>query len=215
MKKTFSTVSAVFLCCIVFAQNGINGKELTQYLFEDFAEGKVLQKSGSVSAAKLNYNTLTQEMIFQNGDQNLALDQLENIDTVYLQNKKFIAVGHVFYEVATNTASPLFIQYITQVIPPGAETGFGKSQTTAIDNISDLKSSGKAYALKLPDDYKLNSKTMYWLKKNNAFVGANSVKDVQAVFPDKAAAISDFAKANKIKFKNPDDVIKLINFCNQ
>ena len=93
----------IVVCCLlgygIFAQSN-SAKQLTQYLFPDFAEGSVLQKSGTVTKTTLNYNTLTQEMIFKQGDQFLALDKLHEIDTVFLNNKKFVPAGELFYEWA-------------------------------------------------------------------------------------------------------------------
>jgi len=189
-------------------------KQLTQYLFADFGEGSVLQKSGTVTKTILNYNTLTQEMIFKQGDQFLALDKLYEIDTVFLNNKKFVPAGQLFYEVGTITRIPLFIQHASEIIPPGSETGYGKSQTTAITNVTDLKSSGRAYALSLPDEYTFRNQTTYLLRKDGHFITVKNVKDVKNVFPAKENLIDDFVKTNKISFKKAEDVIKLIEFCN-
>jgi len=108
----------------------------------------------------------------------------------------------------------LFIQHKSKIIPPGNETGFGTSKTSAITNITDLKSSGLASKLKLPDEYKLMPETFYWLKKNEKFTNFKNIKELEKVFPEKADPIKDFVKENKITFKNPADVTKLILFCN-
>jgi len=120
----------------------------------------------------------------------------------------------VFYEIVTSTPVPLFIQYKSEIIPPGSETGLGTSQTSAITNVNDLKNSGVAYKLKLPDEYKVTTKKICWLKKNNNYYVVKTTKNVQDLFPEKADAIKDYVKANKIDLKNADDVIKLIQFCN-
>src|SRR4051812_38434987 len=111
MKKFVLITAATFLVCTVFAQEVNNVKQLTQYLFLDFIEGSVLQKSGTVTKTMLNYNTLTQEMIFQQGDQNLTLDRIWEIDTVFIKDKKFVPADNMFYEVATNTPVALYIQH--------------------------------------------------------------------------------------------------------
>jgi len=208
---------AMYAVCItgfLRAQVQQPGTALYHYVFPTFIEGTVKQKSGEVNKALLNYNSLTEEMIFEQSGRQMALDKTENIDTVYIENKKFIPAGNVFYEVATPTPVALFIQHKSSVIPPGSNTGFGTSQTSAITSITDLKSAGRAYKLTLPDDYKLTSKTVYWLKKNNNYITIKNVKDVQDLFPDKSGAIKDFVKSSKINFKNSADVIKLIMFCN-
>jgi len=213
MKKLHLIVACCLLGYGTFAQAN-SAKQLTQYLFPDFAEGSVLQKSGTVTKTILNYNTLTQEMIFKQADQLLALDKLYEIDTVFLSNKKFIPAGEVFYEVGTSTAVALFIQHASDIIPPGGETGYGKSQTTAITSVTDLKSSGRAYALSLPDEYVFKNKTTYLLRKDGNFITVKNIKDVKKVFPGKENLVDDFVKTNKISFKDDADVIKLIEFCN-
>lgn len=214
MKQICILTAAVCLMITSYAQPEQQGTALYHYVFSSFIEGTVKQKSGEVNKALLNYNSLTEEMIFEQSGRQMALDKTENIDTVYIENRKFIPAGNVFYEVATPTPVALFIQHKTTVVPPGGNTGFGTSQTSAITNITDLKRAGTAYKLKLPDDYKLTSKTVYWVKKNNNYINVKNVKDVQDLFPDKSGAIKDFVKANKINFKNSADVITLILFCN-
>ena len=214
MKKSVLIIATAFICCNVFAQADRNVKQLTQYLFPEFKEGSVLQKNGSVTKTMLNYNTLTQEMIFKQGDQNLALADPASVDTVYLNNRKFVFINNAFYDVALNDTIGLYIQYTSDIISSGAETGFGKTQTSAASGITDLKSSGKAYALTLTDEYTIKNKTNYFLKKDGKFIAANNIKDVKKVFSGNEALIDDYAKKNKVSFKNADDIIKLVEYCN-
>ena len=215
MKKVLLAISILAFFNSAYCQDELPGKEIQHYVFPAFTEGTVKQKSGEINKASLNYNTVTEEMIFDKEGKQLALDKLENIDTVYIQSRKFVPFGSVFYEVATNTPISLFIQHRSQLVPPGNNTGFGSSQTAAITNISDLKAAGLAYKLKLPDDYKLNNKTIYWLRKNNNYYIIKTEKHVEDLFADKADAIKKYVKDNKINFKNHQDLVKVISFCNQ
>lgn len=214
MKQVNLMIIIISLSFNLFAQPDQNVKQLTQYLFSGFTEGSVLQKSGTVTKTLLNYNTLTQEMIFKQGDQFLALDKLWEIDTVFLNNKKFVPGDNMFYEVGANTPVALFIQYTSEIIPPGNETGYGQSQTSAITNVTDLKRSGRAYSLKLPDEYSFKNKTAYFLKKDGNFIVISNLKDVKKVFAGKESLIDDYAKKNKVSFKKDEDVIRLVEFSN-
>ena len=209
MKKYLLLLTAIIAYNGVFAQ-----KQLTQYLFPEFTEGSVLQKSGTVTKTQLNYNTLTQEMIFKQGEQFLALDKIEEIDTVYLNGKKFIPGDNMFYEVATQTPVALLLQHTSDIIPSGNETGFGKSQTTAVTNITDLKRGGRAYSLSLPDEYSFKNKTACFLKKDGKYILITNVKDVKNVFADKESSIDDYTKKNKVNFKKPETLAALIELCN-
>lgn len=215
MRKLLLTLIVFTLFYRTKAQEEFFIKELSHYVFPSFTAGTVKQKSGEINKAVLNYNSVTEEMIFEQGGQNLALDKTENIDTVFIQNRRFVPFGNVFYEIATNTPATLFIQHKTQLIPPGNNTGLGTSQTAAITNITDLKAAGLAYKLKLPDDYKVINKTVYWLRKNNNYYLIKNEKNLEDLFTDKAAAIKKYVKDNKLNFRNPDDIAKAVAFCNQ
>jgi len=214
MRKYVLIIATVFICCNVFAQADKNVRQLTQYIFPEFTEGSVLQKSGTVTKTMLNYNTLTQEMVFKQGEQYLAFADPSSIDTVFLNNKKFIPDNKVFYEVAVNAPVSLFIQHVSDIISSGAETGFGKTQTSAAQGLTDLKSSGKAYSLSLTNEYSIKNKTVYLLKKDASFIVVDNLKDVKKVFAGKENSIDDYAKKNKISFKKENDVIELVKFCN-
>lgn len=209
MKKYLLILAAILAYNGVFAQ-----KQLTQYLFPEFKEGSVLQKSGTVTKTQLNYNTLTQEMIFKQGEQFLALDKIQEIDTVYLNNKKFVPGDNLFYEIATQTPVALLLQHTSDIMPSGNETGFGKSQTTAVTNITDLKRGGRAYSLSLPDEYSFKNKTACFLKKEGKYILITNIKDIKKVFADKESVIEDYTKKNKVNFKKPETVAALIEFCN-
>jgi hypothetical protein len=86
----------------------------------------------------------------------------------------------------------------------GNETGFGKSQTSAITNITDLKRSGRAYALSLPDEYTFRDKTIYLLKKDGNFIPVKNIKDVKKVFTGKENLIDTYTKTNKVSFKKEE-----------
>jgi hypothetical protein len=105
------------------------------------------------------------------------------------------------------------IQHKAEIIPPANNTGFGTSQTAAITNVSDLRATGAAYKLRLPDDFKITSKTQYWLKKNNNYYIIRTEKNLLDLFADKADAIKKYMKDNKINFRNSQDLIKLVQFC--
>lgn len=215
MKPLLLTVYILTAIITAYSQEDVPGKEVHHYVLPAFMEGTVKQKSGESNKALLNYNSVTEEMIFDQKGQQLALDKIENVDTVYIQNRKFVPFGNVFYEVAATGAIPLFIQHKTQLIPPGNNTGMGSSQTAAITNISDLKAAGLAYKLKLPDDYKVMNKTIYWLRKNNNYYIIKTEKNIENLFPDKADAIKKYIKDNKVNFKNSNDFINVVQFCNQ
>ncbi len=208
--RTFFSLVAALLCLQLHAQFAINGIEVSHYVFPEFVKGTVLKKSGEKLAALLNYNSLTEEIIFDQNGTKLALTQLQDIDTVFLQERKFIPVAKVFYEV-TPTTVPLFIEHKSEIIPPGNPTPFGNSQASAISNLSNFRTQGGAYQLKLPDEFQIASKTIYYLRKEGNYYIVKNSKNVEDLYPEKKEAIKLFVKQNKLDFKHYQDLAKLLS----
>jgi len=219
MKKLLLCVTIALFCLQAFAQDdgdNNNGNVFNHYVFKDFTPAVIKKKSGQVSHTPLNYNTVTEEMVFTKDSEKMALTNLEDIDTVYLGTRVFIPVKNNFYEKATNTPVALYIQYKSKLLPPGNNIGLGVTTESSSDaSLSRVVGSTQVYNLQLPAGYKLVQHTTYWLYKDGHFVQVNNLKKVQGVFSAKAAAIKDFVTNNNIQFNNPADMAKLVIFCNQ
>ena len=172
------------------------------------------KKTGELLQVLLNYNTLTEEMIFEKDGQKLAMAQLEDIDAVYINDKVFVPVGKVFYEKATNTPSALYIEHKNDIVPPGKNMGYGTTQSGSIKTITNLSGTHRLYSLDVPMDYKFTNRTTYWLNNGAGYIPLKNMHAVLSAFPSQSAAIKAFVKTNKISFAKDEDVIKLILFCN-
>ncbi|MDB5013220.1 MAG: hypothetical protein JWQ25_1422, partial [Daejeonella sp.] len=80
MKNFLYLTLTLVQATISFAQDS-QGVSLSHYVFPEFTEGVVKNKSGAIDKARLNYNAITQEFIFEKGTQKLALAQISTIDT--------------------------------------------------------------------------------------------------------------------------------------
>jgi hypothetical protein len=189
---------------------------LQHYILDSFTKGTVLQKSGAVTSQPLNYNVLTGEMIFDAGGRYLAIAEPQNVDTVFIQNRKFVPIENKFYELLTNTAVPLFLEYTYRVQEPGSSLGYGAaSNTAAATPLKTLINSGGAYALKLPDDFKVKVSYNYWVLKNGNFKKTNTAQQLINTFPHKKRFIADWVKAERTNFSKPNDVIRLVQQLDQ
>ncbi len=213
--KCFSFVVALLLLHTAYAQQP-DSSRMAHFVFPGFIKGAVAQKNGHREEALMNYNSVTQEMVFVQNGNYLALSQLENIDTIYLGGRKFIPVKDAFYEVATDTRVPLYINYHSNLLAPGKPAGYGaSSEAGSIDNVSQVNTKTQLFRFRLPEDYKVVPETEFFLKKDNDFIRIYTVKQVTKLFPGRADAIQDFVRKNKTNFKNPDDMTRLIRFCNE
>src|SRR5437868_3363310 len=108
----------LLLFSTIYFSVGAQDKKVSHYVFNDYVDAVIKFKTGSDLKAKLNYNTITEEMIFLDKGNPMAVSETEKIDTVFLKGLKFIPVGEVFYQVLPTKAGTLYIRLISKAIPP-------------------------------------------------------------------------------------------------
>lgn len=193
----------------VMGQNAGN-----HFVFDRFRDATILYKNKNESKTPLNYNKAMEEMIYISAEgKNMALYPINQIDTIYFGERKFVPVEKRFYEVLLqNNQYVLYASYRCRMSVRAQNIGYGSSSTTAVENISSLNSEGEVYQLKLPENYKSDPYVVYYIEKNGAELDKFSkVKELTRIFPDSKKEISSFIKQNKIK-NNTEDIIEAVRF---
>jgi hypothetical protein len=189
---------------------------VSHYVLPAFVKGTVKMKDGRSEVAIMDYNKLTEEMIFDKDGTRLALDSLEKIDTVYLDAHTFVPNDKIFYEVLVKGRVSLFEQNKCNLLAAGYPAGYGTtSETGASRSVSMLTNSGRAYMLHLPRDYHVTDASQFWIRKGGNYHKANNASQIIKVFPEKSKEIRQFIKVNNLDLENPADVVKLIVKCNE
>jgi hypothetical protein len=195
----------------VHAQSAQLPVAVVHYALDSFTTGKVLMKSGATYVQKMNYNIITSEMIFESGGKFLAIAAPQEVDTVFLGQRRFVPVEKQFYEWLTGTQPALFKEYGCSVREPGMEVGYGAtSSATASAPLRQLIISGGAYALKLPDDFKVTPKYSYWVQKETRFYKLNNAKNLVNLYPAKKHWINEWWKNHDARFSKEEDLIALV-----
>jgi hypothetical protein len=220
MKKSLSggslTPVIFFLTYLLINTPIIAQTDTTHYVLPAFVTGSVKMKDGRTELAKMDYNKLTEEMIFEKDGVMLALDSLSAIDTVTLESRVFVPHEKIFYEVLVRGPVSLFIEHRCNLLFAGTSSGYGgTSETGAAHSLSSLTNMGRAYHLKLPSDYHVTDATLYWIRKDGVFYKSNTASQIIKVFPDKSKEIKQFIKSRKLNLKKPGDLVTLIVKCNE
>jgi hypothetical protein len=211
MKKYF-LIACLFFTGNSFAQNPSNAVKLVQYIFDSFQPATIIMKSGKTYEQNLNYNIITNEMVFEQNGKFAAIASPENVDTAYIAGRKFIPLNNKFYEVLVGGKKPLLYESSASVSEPGVSVGYGSTTTTsAATSYQSLIRDGSAYKLKLPDGYNVIPKHEFYILADGKLEKAGSEKRLSKIFPDKADAIKKIVKANKTDFSNREDVAKLVS----
>ncbi len=190
-----------------------NDGPMPQYYFGDFSVAKVLMKNGQVQNTEMDYNMVTEKMIFIRDGKYYDLMNSEMVDTIFLKGSRFVPVGKAFYQVLYNGTSALFAEYKGQLLPAGKQVGYGgTSQVAAANYLSTINLSGQQYNLPLPAEYEVKPSTIYWIFKDNQWKDFMTEKQFLKLFPDKSDKLKAFIKENRLKFDRTEDLVKLYAF---
>jgi len=181
------------------------------YVFPRFGKGTVLMKDGRIQEAVMDYNKLSEEMVFEKGEQRLAMVHLETIDTVFLGGRKFIPHENVFYEVLVSGKVSLLVRHKSNLLPAGTPAGYGgTSETAAVTSISTLVSSGNLYKLSLPGEYHISDATQFWIKRDGTEIRVGNERQFLKIVTEKREEIKDFISRNKLDLKKQEDLIRIV-----
>jgi hypothetical protein len=209
-------------CCtwmlVLFAYHGYSQRndspvKLEHYALDSFTSGTVKLKNGTGSQHLLNYNLVTKEMIFKQGDVFLAIAEPETTDTVFIGKRKFVWSGDAkkgFYEWLAGREHPMFVEYTCTVKEPGTPVGFGTSNTTAATATKSLIHQGGAYALKLPDGYEVIPKRTLLVRFDNEYYKIKNEQQLARLFPSKRDIINSWTKEHKTNFLKDEEVALLM-----
>jgi len=208
-------ITTALITTALYPQTG-KSAPLLQFVFPEFTTGTVKLKNNGSQSVPLNYNMVDEEMIFIQKGSYMALTDLENIDTVLIQNRKFVPVGKVFYEVVIEKKIPFYIQHKSKYTSVGTSTAYGMtSQINERVNITSMKSGGQVRSLEMPDDVKVVPEIVYWVNVNGEMKKFTTERQLMKIFPDKEEDLKKFVKSSAIDIRNRADLIKLGNYCNE
>jgi len=193
-----------------------SGGETPQFLFSDFSDGIIRMTNGTAQKAMLNYNLISEKIVYQKDGKIFDLIGLELVDTVLIYESAFVPVEGVFYEILYVAPVSLFLQWKGSLIPPGKPAGYGgTSQVSNTKMLSSVELTSGYYNIKLPSNYTVNVEKKYWLiSEGNASFFTNE-RQFLKLYPVHEEELKNFIKKNKIKFEKEAGVVKLVEFLNE
>jgi len=213
MKRIVAVLLFSLILFSSFCQS--QGVELSHYVFPDFTNGSVLMKSGQQHQALLNYNALSEEMIFVDKGTKLAIskEEKEKIDTVYIKGRKFFVLDGRFLELIYRSGYELYAEHRCDVKYPGKPAGYGgTSETSSISTYSGVYSGGILYELRLPDDFSIKPYLIYWLMKDGKINKIVNLKQLNKVFGDRKDQIKEYVGSNKTDYNDIESMVGLIRY---
>ena len=188
-------------------------KEMPQYLFPEFSSCNVLFRDKQVLTQILNYNTISEKMVYELDGKYYDMMNPSLIDTVYLNGCRFVPVNKMFYEVILTEPYALFIQHKSNLISAGKPVGYGgTSQGVTSYYLSKHELSPEYINIQIPPNVRVNPIPVYWIRMKDEMLSFDNEKDFISLFPDKSKEIKEFIKANRIKIEKKDNLIMLVRY---
>lgn len=207
MKNYVFLILFMVLPLTAFSQKTIT---VSHYVFPEFQEGVVLMKNGVRNNVKLNYNAASEEVVFEDNGNKLAIvdEILPQIDTVFIADEKFIRQNNKFVKIMIDNLSiNLFVEHKCRVTPPGKPAAYGgTSQTSSSTSYSSIMSGGRMYDLELPDDYKVAPYNVFWINRNGKLQSFSNISQLKRIYRDKKKLIDDYLKKNDVKLTDEKSI---------
>lgn len=185
-----------------------------KFRYPEFVSGNVSFKDGTNSQAPLDFNLLNEEMQFINakGD-TLSLDNEATIKYITINNDTFYYSKGYLELLAANFFVKLAKKQRLKIGDVRKIGGYDQaSPVSAITSYSSINNGSQVTNLTQRADILLSKETTYFIGDNyNHFLPANK-KNIMKVFGKKEAVVDKFLEENTIKYNNPDDLKRLIDF---
>jgi hypothetical protein len=189
---------------------------LKSFLFEKFLDGAVLMKSGAIEHAPLNYNTDDQNIVFIKNGKYMVIEDLEQVDTIYLQHKKFIPINKVIYQVVSETSPvALLVSYTNKKRPLVATSDHTGTSKQSISQVSNTMTD--VYVNRnFQGTYSVELLKHYWFNKNEQIYKVSPQKNFLKSFPSKSRYdIEKYIAEKNINLNYEPDLIELVGYCNK
>jgi hypothetical protein len=211
LRMLFSIVLIFFLNTLAAQTETDN--PYPQLLFQGFHKGTILLKSGKTSEAFLNYSMVDEEMLLDTGGEYRVLNKPEDVDTVYIQDRKFVLVGKVFYEIVSKGKVSLFLQHKCRYVSAGTQTAYGMtSHTNDTPPVSSVQKGTQVRHLEMPDNVKVTPLDVYWVQIGTEYQRFSNFKQYAKLFGDQEDKVKEFVKTNDLDIKKIPDLKKLGEF---
>ena len=191
-------------------------RPLPQFLFPSFARGVIILKDGTSFSSLLNYNMVDELMVSELNGVFRSAKNPQDIDTIYLQNRIFVPVENVFYEVLVGGHASFFLQNKSRYTPNGAEVGYGiKSQSVGSTSFQRFDFASDVVTIDLPPNVTVTPASVSWVRKNNKMGKFTSEKQLLKIFPENKTQLKEFIKKEKTDLRVREELIELGTYCNE
>ena len=206
-------ISTLFLVVTLL----VNAQETNGYYFKDFTNGQVLLKNKQFARGKFNYDFRNKQMHFLNGNTDMIVENLHDIDTIIIDKTRFIPHDGRFMEVMKEGKAVLLIEKEVNTREHGKVGAMGVATHGSVQSI-DVNARFQRVNGENNMDltiYKDEIKNIYYIHIKRDWKSFRNQATFLKLFPKKQQeGIKEIIKASDVDFNNPEEVLKLWNKIN-
>ena len=192
------------------------------YTFDEFTDGRVFFKNGASSSAKLNYNTLIEEMQFiTDKDEVLTVANPDQVLYIKIGDKYFYHLrGNEFTELLVNANVLLCVKRKTEVSRQKKDGAYGQSSATAaVDDVKRFSDNFMVLGGTIMKNYEfedvrsnvtLRALDEFYVKKGDKMSKITNKSTIIKAFPEYKNEINEYFEQTNVNLKNEQDLIKLV-----
>ena len=207
MTKKTILLSILWVFCILASAQETNG-----YYFKEFTNGQVLLKNKQFARGKFNYDFVNHQMHFLNGNTDMIVENLQDIDTIIIDKTRFIPCEGRFMEVMKGKNSVVLIEKEVNTREEGKVGAMGVAthgSVQAIDVNARFQRVNGENNTNLTI-YKDEIKNIYFIYVKREWKSFRNQVTFLKLFPKKQQeGIKEIIKETDVDFTNPEDVLKL------
>ena len=200
------TILFLFNNFLIFAQI-TNG-----YYFKEFIPGKVILKNKQFARGKFNYDFRNKQMHFLNGNTDMIVENLQDIDTIIIDKTHFIPYEGRFVEVMKEGKTALLIEKEVNTRERGKVGAMGMAthgSVQAIDVNARFQRVNGENNMDLTI-YKDEIKNIYYILIKKNWKSFRNQATFLKLFPKKQQeSIKETIKTLDVDFDKPEDVLEL------
>ena len=204
--KTFITI--LLLAVTIF----VNAQVLNGYYFKDFTNGQVLLKNKQFARGKFNYDFRNKQIHFLNGNTDMIVENLQDIDTIIIDKTRFIPYEGRFVEVMKEGKTALLIEKEVNTRERGKVGAMGMATHGSVQAIDVNARFQRVNGENNMDVtiYKDEIKNIYYILIKRNWKSFRNQATFLKLFPKKQQeSIKETIKTLDVDFDNPEDVLKL------
>jgi len=176
------------------------------FIAADFADGKVILKSGDLFDVELRYDIYADQMQFRTEGEIYIISNYRQIQSVILEDMEYI---YTDYSISFGTDDPDGVAYFALLVD-------GECKLLERKNIRIQEPEPpKLYQEAKPAKFILKDDSYYLKLGEKSAVKIKSKKDLVEILSDQQDNLKTFIRSNKLSTGKREDLIKIISFYNE